>query len=815
MIKRENLKQAIDAISKRDPAIGYSLDAMLGAGEIGVPEKSDARDGADDFFFLFKGQPVFIKKYLYFHEGTAPLEQQLLVKYGELAKKQELQDSGAPVDYRRAAEQIQQAGVGLMVHHEIGYAVTRLQRNLAQLKSGRDASADHCKPGKAHDSNGDTASASGRRIRDLACMITCLETLRQDSRPLQQILKDRAHRENGSFHAEGVVDYVTPARFLPFPFCLDALLQVAAMNLEFFDVRFLLSCLAGGSADRLYACVLEGRILGLIFLELKTRYLTESLEIKYLATVGGLKQVHSGAPPKKVHGVGTLLVAGAWLLWKSRFPKAGEMVLNAEVGAIRFYRSIGFRSRGRFEFVLGLPTGYLLRGILVMIRNWADPPAELLAAAGDLLEAQIKRLRKKPRGHAAQAQRKIIFAFLKVCLQSRLHPVLAGRLMQQLIKYAHRLPEADELLDLAAESGWARLYRAPSAHDQPLLVGCGDQFTRHLENIFHLENAKRVQTFRSLLQLPALSGKWQAVKPRSAGVDELRWVHTPEHIERIAETAGKPLSTLDLDTQTSEQSYATACLAAGTVFSLLDAVWAGSGRRGFACIRPPGHHAEPNKAMGFCLFNNVALGARYLQHRCGVTKVMIIDIDAHHGNGTQAVFYDGDDVLYVSLHLFPGYPGTGNFGEVGCGRGEGYTVNVPLGRGHSDRDFVEIIHYLFHPLARHFKPGILLVSCGFDLYEHDRLGGMRATPEGYAMISALLVDIAEQVCGGRIVFVMEGGYSIKGIQACGLAVLQELCNASPVSRTKLNQIIANPRPKLAALKKAIQIHQRYWPALSC
>jgi acetoin utilization deacetylase AcuC-like enzyme len=168
----------------------------------------------------------------------------------------------------------------------------------------------------------------------------------------------------------------------------------------------------------------------------------------------------------------------------------------------------------------------------------------------------------------------------------------------------------------------------------------------------------------------------------------------------------------------------------------------------------------------------------------------------------------------VSLHRFPGFPGTGNFGEIGCGRGAGFTVNVPLAGGQGDRDFIEIIHYLVLPLAHHFKPGMILVSCGFDLYLHDRLGGMRATPEGYALMSALLVDIAEQVCEGRILFILEGGYSIKGIQECGLYLLQELCNLSPVGRNKLNQIITNPRPKLAALKKAIQIQQRFWPTLS-
>ena len=158
----------------------------------------------------------------------------------------------------------------------------------------------------------------------------------------------------------------------------------------------------------------------------------------------------------------------------------------------------------------------MLRSILVMVNTCANPAAELLAATGRLIEAQIKRLHKSARGHAAQVQRKLIFAFLKVCLQSRTHPILADRLVRHLFKYRTRLPEAADLLDLAAESGWVRLYRAPPPSVQPLLVACGDQFSRHLENIFHLENAKRIQAFQSLMQHPELAGKWQPVEPRPA-----------------------------------------------------------------------------------------------------------------------------------------------------------------------------------------------------------------------------------------------------------------------------------------------------------
>jgi acetoin utilization deacetylase AcuC-like enzyme len=806
MIKRENLKQAIDAIAKRDPEIGYSLDAMLGIGEIGVPEKNDAGGVAGAPYFLFKGQKVHFRKYQYFHEGTVPLEQSLLIKYGELVKKQQLQESNGPLDYRKAAAEIRRAGLQTMVLHEIDHALSRLRRNLEPLK-GRPESIG----GPPAGSPPGVGALSGHRDqrRLLQDRIAFLEKMKTDDRPLQAHLDETV----AALQFEGVVDYATPARFIPFPFCLDALLQVAALNLEFFHVRLLLSYLDQRSENRLFACVVSGRLLGLICLRLKPHYFRKSLEIKYLATTGGLEEIPAELRLKRVRGVGTFLMSGAWMLWKSRFPEAREVILDAEIGALRFYRSIGFRPRKPFEYVLTQPQGFLLRSILVMVNHCRRPAADLLAAVNRLIADQIKFLRRSSHGQDAQAQRKVIFAFLRLSLQSRTHPAIADMALKQLFKYRRQLPEAGELIGLAAESGWIRLYQSPQPRTQPLLVVSSAQFSRHLENIFHLENAKRVQAIQSVLHHRSLQDKWVSIEPRMAAVEELAWVHTAEHIQRIAQTAGKPLSTLDLDTQTSEQSYATARLAVGSVFSLLDAAWTGNAKRGFACIRPPGHHAEPNRAMGFCLFNNVALGARYLKHRYGASRVMIVDIDAHHGNGTQAAFYDTDEVLYVSLHRFPGFPGTGNYGEIGCGKGTGFTVNVPLGNGHGDRDFVEIVHFLANPLARSFQPQMILVSCGFDLYLNDRLGGMRATAEGYALITASLLAIAEQVCDGRIVFVMEGGYSIKGIQECGLAVLQELCNVSSVSRNRLNQIVTNPVPKLEVLKKVIEIHRTYWPAL--
>jgi acetoin utilization deacetylase AcuC-like enzyme len=217
--------------------------------------------------------------------------------------------------------------------------------------------------------------------------------------------------------------------------------------------------------------------------------------------------------------------------------------------------------------------------------------------------------------------------------------------------------------------------------------------------------------------------------------------------------------------------------------------------------------------MGFCLFNNVALGARYLKETYGAGKVMIVDIDVHHGNGTQAAFYGTDEVLYVSMHQFPAFPGSGNFGEVGRGKGEGFTVNIPMGKGHGDADFSKVVYFIVNPLAQAYEPDMILVSCGFDLYHRDPLGGMRGTGEGYGLMTFLLLGIAEKVCQGRIAFIMEGGYSLRGIRECGLRVMQELCGVSSVSGKFMDKVVGASPKKLPAVAKAMEMQKKYWPIL--
>jgi len=347
----------------------------------------------------------------------------------------------------------------------------------------------------------------------------------------------------------------------------------------------------------------------------------------------------------------------------------------------------------------------------------------------------------------------------------------------------------------------------------PVLVVKDQRFTQHLEGLLHLENPRRNRAFESILENPCLDGRWQLVKPDLATVEALARVHTRAYIQQVARTCGTELTSLDFDTQASPNTWETARLAAGGVFNLVDRLWQNGARRGFAFVRPPGHHALPDRAMGFCIFNNVALGARHLLACRGARKIMIVDIDAHHGNGTQAAFYDTADVLFVSIHQSPAYPGTGMLGETGRGAGEGFTVNVPLGKGQGDRDYGRIIHFLVRPLAHAYQPDMLLVDCGFDLYLHDRMGGMRVTPDGYALITALLLEIAEEVCEGRIAFIAEGGYSMKGIRQCGLRVMQTLCGVSAYPGNDIAKIKKSPPSRFSVLKKVLAVQKKYWGAV--
>ena len=260
---------------------------------------------------------------------------------------------------------------------------------------------------------------------------------------------------------------------------------------------------------------------------------------------------------------------------------------------------------------------------------------------------------------------------------------------------------------------------------------------------------------------------------RLAEEDEIALVHAAAHVEHAASTAGRPRVQLDPDTATSPGSYEAARLAAGSLLNVCEAVLAGEVTNGFALVRPPGHHAERDRAMGFCLFDNVAIAAAWLRAR-GVGRIAIIDWDLHHGNGTQHLFERDPDVLYVSTHQYPYYPGTGAATEVGLGPGAGRTVNLPFPAGFGDAEYAHAFREMVMPVVRQFAPDFVLLSAGFDCDARDPLGGMSVTPAGFAILAQAVRSVADEAAGGRLVAVLEGGYDLAAIVEGVDAVLATL-----------------------------------------
>ena len=266
-----------------------------------------------------------------------------------------------------------------------------------------------------------------------------------------------------------------------------------------------------------------------------------------------------------------------------------------------------------------------------------------------------------------------------------------------------------------------------------------------------------------------------SVKPRLATLDELRSVHTAEHVALVTALEGKSAQ-LDGDTAMGPLSLHTALLGAGAASQAVIDVIDGSSSNGFALVRPPGHHAEADHAMGFCLFNNAAIAAETARAR-GIENVLLLDWDVHHGNGSQHSFYRRRDVMYASAHQHPYYPGTGDPALIGEGDGEGFNVNCGLPPGQTDADYAAVFNQLLLPIAEQFKPGIIIVSAGFDPHRADPLGGMSVTERGFAAMCSALKKLAQQLCGGKIVLLLEGGYDLTGLALSTHACIEVLAGA--------------------------------------
>jgi len=301
-----------------------------------------------------------------------------------------------------------------------------------------------------------------------------------------------------------------------------------------------------------------------------------------------------------------------------------------------------------------------------------------------------------------------------------------------------------------------------------------DLFLQHDTGTFHPERKERLISIKEGLRAYPHKDRLQQLKPRLASESELQLIHPLSYIHGIQATVGKPSTQLDPDTVASAMSYEVARYAVGSLLALIDAVFAGEIGNGFAFVRPPGHHAEPDRPMGFCLFSNAAIGAAYALQKHKLSKVLVVDFDVHHGNGTQKAFYQRSDVLYVSTHQFPFYPGTGDFPEIGSGAGTGFTVNLPLPARTGDATYNLIFEKVVVPVAASYRPDFVLVSAGYDAHIDDPLAGMEVTPNGFAGISRTLVTLAEKLCGGKVVFLLEGGYHLKGLQESALKSLNVL-----------------------------------------
>lgn len=294
---------------------------------------------------------------------------------------------------------------------------------------------------------------------------------------------------------------------------------------------------------------------------------------------------------------------------------------------------------------------------------------------------------------------------------------------------------------------------------------------KHFE-VGHPERPERVESIRKALEESGHWDKYPRVDPLDISDEVMDPIHTPEYLEALREISERGQH-FDADTYTRPESWGLAHKSAGGAIAVAREVWKGDAKRGFSLNRPPGHHATPNQAMGFCLLNNVALAAQFLINE-GATRIAIIDLDLHHGNGTQDIFYSREDVFYLSTHQYPHYPGTGWLNETGEGPGRMQTANIPLPPFSGDHAFFVVMDEIILPLLDRIKPEMILVSYGFDPHFADPLGNLQLTGEGYGRLIESLATWADEHCQGRLSLFLEGGYDLGAAKECTLAVATAL-----------------------------------------
>ena len=330
-------------------------------------------------------------------------------------------------------------------------------------------------------------------------------------------------------------------------------------------------------------------------------------------------------------------------------------------------------------------------------------------------------------------------------------------------------------------------------------------FLKHQPGPYHPESPQRLKTLLDLAgEVVGGSAGFELLPLRAAVQEELELGHGSGYIDLVRSTSEHNRFALDGDTITCRDSFGVALMAVGGFLQLLDAMAASDYRNGFTMVRPPGHHALRDRGMGFCLFNTVAIGARYLQKTHGARRVAIMDWDVHHGNGSQDAFYDDPSVLFLSTHQYPYYPGTGAADEVGSGKGEGYTVNVPLPAGCGDAEYLAVFREIIVPVIERYEPDWLLVSAGFDSHRDDPLAAMNVTERGFGVMANALLELARKHAGGKIAFLLEGGYDLSALRNSVATVLECMQSEDAAQWDGGGERIA------ARIRDVLQIREKYW-----
>ncbi|HVU12533.1 MAG TPA: histone deacetylase [Phototrophicaceae bacterium] len=321
----------------------------------------------------------------------------------------------------------------------------------------------------------------------------------------------------------------------------------------------------------------------------------------------------------------------------------------------------------------------------------------------------------------------------------------------------------------------------------------------------HPEHAGRIRAVWRALDESGLAQRMNTAEASMVDLDAILAVHTPAYLDLLQRVSAQERTVhLDGDTYAGPDSFEIARLSAGGVVDTVAAVLSGKADNGLAAVRPPGHHAMPDHGMGFCLLGNVGIAARYAQKQFDVERILIVDYDVHHGNGTEAMFYDDPSVLFISTHQYPLYPGSGALRDTGSGTGQGYTINIPMPAGCGDQNYAAVFDQIIWKAAERFQPQFVIVSAGFDAHWADPLAGMRLSLNGYAHLSSECLRMARQFCGGKIVFVMEGGYNLDALGGGVSNSARILLGDAPVDPLGPNK---RAEPDITALLGALkQLH---------